>query len=65
MRTNDLLSIVLMDECLGRWPAFLRQKSGTPAYQQTYHSGILCVKQFWHRFGKRLQFGAHQGSAGF
>ena len=29
------------------------------------HSSILCFQRFWHQFGGRLQYGAHQDWASF
>ena len=61
LRVNDLLRMELMAECLVERPAFLVQEShGAPAHQQFCRSGILCFQRFWHQFGGRLQYGAHQ-----
>ena len=60
MLVNDLLRMELMAECCGKQPAYYRRGHGAPAHQQFCRSGILCFRRFWHQFGGRLQYGAHQ-----
>ena len=59
---NGLLRMELMAECLGKRPAFLvQERPWSPSSStQCCRSGVLCIRRFWHQFGGRLQYRAHQ-----